>query len=50
MDKNFIEKFLIVAAHGSTPNAAPIFAQSTLSDGIRAKATDPQDAIVPEMK
>ncbi len=47
MNKNFSIKFLTIAIFCLLLSIAPVFAQSTVSGGIRGKVTDPQGAIVP---
>jgi len=47
MNKNFSIKFLTTAIFCLLLSIAPVFAQSTVSGGIRGKVTDPQGAIVP---
>lgn len=47
MNKNFSIKFLTAAIFCLLLSIAPIFAQSTVSGGIRGKVTDPQGAVVP---
>jgi hypothetical protein len=47
MNKNFSIKFLTTAIFCLLLSIAPIFAQSTVSGGIRGKVTDPQGAVVP---
>lgn len=47
MNKNFSIKFLTTAMFCLLLGVAQIFAQSTVSGGIRGKVTDPQGAVVP---
>lgn len=47
MNKNFSIKFLTAAIFCLLLSIAPIFAQSTVSGGIRGKVADPQGAVVP---
>ena len=47
MNKNFSIKFLTIAVFCLLLSIAPVFAQSTVSGGIRGKVTDPQGSIVP---
>jgi hypothetical protein len=47
MNKNFSTKFLTTAVFCLLLGIAQIFAQSTVSGGIRGKVIDPQGAVVP---